>query len=193
MAKLTSVDSYADLAGGTPIDYSQGDVGQKGSTRRTFLSYAIGAISGLIALVIGIPSVRYVVSPALKKKEKEWVRVGSIRKVEIGVPTLFKTRTVRQVGWEKTVSEDMMYAFTEDGESFAVLSNVCTHLGCRTHWDSGKNAYFCPCHAGVFDKEGRVVSGPPPRPLDRYEVKIEDGVLYIGELYSANDQLEKAS
>jgi Rieske Fe-S protein len=44
---------------------------------------------------------------------------------------------------------------------------------------SGQEEFFCPCHNGVFDKDGNVVSGPPPRPLDRFEVKVEDDQLFI--------------
>lgn len=61
------------------------------------------------------------------------------------------------------------------------MSNVCTHLGCHVRWIADKNKFFCPCHNGVFDKYGNVVSGPPPRPLDRYEVKARDAQLYILE------------
>jgi len=153
--------------------------GDRTKTRRGFLGWAIGAIGAAIAAVMSIPAVAYVVSPALKKKETEWIPLGSIRKVEIGIPTLFKAKIVRKQGWEETVSNETMYALTEDGENFVVLSNVCTHLGCRVHWDSGKNGFFCPCHGAVFDKHGNVVSGPPPRPLDSFETKVETGKLFI--------------
>jgi len=193
MAKSSFHESHLDEAGSALVDHPEEDFDQEGSTRRTFLTYAIGAISGMIALTVGIPAVGYIISPAFKKVHKKWVRIGLVRKVKIGIPTLFKNRVIRKVGWEKTTSTNMMYALTDDGKSFTVLSNVCTHLGCRVHWESGKNAYLCPCHGGVFDKEGRVLAGPPPRPLDRYEVKIEDGALYAGELYEVNAQLKRVS
>jgi Rieske Fe-S protein len=52
-------------------------------------------------------------------------------------------------------------------------------LSCRVNWKTDKLEYACPCHDGFFDIEGVVVSGPPPKPLYRYETKIEDGTLYI--------------
>ena len=52
-----------------------------------------------------------------------------------------------------------------------VFSNVCTHLGCRVNWEADKNEYVCPCHDGHFGLDGKVVSGPPPRPLDVYQTK----------------------
>ncbi len=59
------------------------------------------------------------------------------------------------------------------------ISTVCTHLGCSVHWEKDKKRFFCPCHAGVFDPDGKVVSGPPPRDLDSYDIDIEGDNVYI--------------
>ncbi len=66
-----------------------------------------------------------------------------------------------------------------EGDRLRALSTVCPHLGCRVRWEAAEQRFFCPCHAGVFDREGRVVSGPPPRALDRYEVEVTDGSVYL--------------
>jgi len=69
-----------------------------------------------------------------------------------------------------------------DTEDFIALSSVCPHLGCRVHWESHNNRFFCPCHNGVFDSEGKPVSGPPKaadQELSRYPLKVEGGLLYI--------------
>jgi cytochrome b6-f complex iron-sulfur subunit len=47
------------------------------------------------------------------------------------------------------------------GEDFLALSSVCPHLGCRVHWESQNDRFFCPCHNGAFDRDGKPVSGPP--------------------------------
>ena len=52
-------------------------------------------------------------------------------------------------------------------------------LSCRVYWDEETGEYACPCHAAFFDQYGAVKSGPPPRPLDQYEIKIEDNQLFI--------------
>jgi menaquinol-cytochrome c reductase iron-sulfur subunit len=148
--------------------------------RRNFLAIAIGAIGAVIGVVIAIPAVAYVVGPALKRKTSEnWVRLGPTSKVELGTPTLFKTTIERQTGWIMTEEELSIYILTEDGRDYIALSNICTHLGCRVRWITDQGQYFCPCHNAAFDKIGLVVSGPPPRPLDRYETKVEDDQLYI--------------
>jgi len=148
--------------------------------RRNFLAIAIGAIGAVIGVVIAIPAVAYIVGPALKRKTSEdWVRLGPTSKVELGTPTLFKTTIERQTGWILTEEELSIYLLTEDGRDYIALSNICTHLGCRVRWITDQGQYFCPCHNAAFDKIGQVVSGPPPRPLDRYETKVEDDQLYI--------------
>ncbi len=60
------------------------------------------------------------------------------------------------------------------------FSAVCTHLGCLITWQpTADHAWYCPCHKGKYDREGRVVSGPPPRPLTRYPVSVRDGRVYV--------------
>jgi cytochrome b6-f complex iron-sulfur subunit len=67
----------------------------------------------------------------------------------------------------------------ETDEGYRALSTVCTHLGCRVYWEPEVPRFFCPCHEGVFDVNGDVISGPPPAPLRRYEVEEEEGALFV--------------
>ncbi len=53
------------------------------------------------------------------------------------------------------------------------FSAVCTHLGCIVQWKRDEDIFLCPCHAGKFDPNGNVISGPPPKPLPHYRVKVE--------------------
>ena len=150
-----------------------------GIGRRTFMGYFITAVGGLISAALGLPAVAYVIGPALQRAAGNWIQLGAVAKVEIGVPTLFKAKIERQTGWIVEEQEISAYVLTDDGRNFVALSNVCTHLGCRARWIADQQIFFCPCHNGVFDKNGEVVSGPPPRALDRYETKVEDAVLYV--------------
>lgn len=147
--------------------------------RRDFMKITIAGIGGVIAAAIGIPAIAYIVGPALKEKTADWIKLGAVNKVELNTPTLFKTTVQTQTGWVSSEEEFSGYVMTENGQDFIVMSNVCTHLGCRVRWIPDKEGFYCPCHNGVFAKDGTVVSGPPPRPLDRFEVKIEDGILYV--------------
>ena len=146
--------------------------------RRDFMKTAIITIGGIIGGAIGLPAIPYIVGPALKQGVENWIRLGAISKVELNTPTLFKTNIETQTGWISSEEEFSVYVLTENGQDFTVMSNVCTHLGCRVRWIPDQGKFFCPCHNGIFSKDGNVLGGPPPRPLDRFESKVEDGVLY---------------
>ena len=62
---------------------------------------------------------------------------------------------------------------------YRAFSAVCTHLGCLVQWRHGERDVFCPCHGGRFDAEGKVVGGPPPRPLTPYPVAVVGGEVEI--------------
>ena len=149
-------------------------------SRKNFMEIAIWSIGGVIALGMTIPAIAYLVGPAIRKaQEQVWIRLGSVLKVEIGVPTLFKVKVQQRTGWIVNEQEISVYVLTEDGRNYIAMSNICTHLGCRVRWIAEQSGFFCPCHNAIFDQEGEVVSGPPPEPLERYDVKVEDNQLYI--------------
>lgn len=88
-----------------------------------------------------------------------------------GVPVVIKRQAVAQEsGGEVSV------------EQFVALSSTCPHLGCRVHWEGPQNRFFCPCHNGTFDSDGRPTGGPvlaANQHLPRYPLLIENGLLYI--------------
>ncbi len=65
------------------------------------------------------------------------------------------------------------------GGSPLAISLVCTHLGCRVHWQPKPRTFLCPCHMGIFDEEGRTLSGPPPSPLPHYQVSVENENVFV--------------
>ncbi|KJU87445.1 cytochrome b6-F complex iron-sulfur subunit [Candidatus Magnetobacterium bavaricum] len=60
------------------------------------------------------------------------------------------------------------------------LSPVCTHLGCLVSFSRHNNAFICPCHGGKYDVDGNVIEGPPPQPLTRLPMRVDNGKVYIG-------------
>lgn len=62
---------------------------------------------------------------------------------------------------------------------YKAYSAICTHLGCIVDWDGKTQKIICPCHAGIFDTNGSVVAGPPPRSLPSYPVKVINGRLMV--------------
>jgi len=47
------------------------------------------------------------------------------------------------------------------------------------HWKKDDKVFYCPCHEGFFDSQGKVLSGPPPAPLNTYKVEVVDKAIYI--------------
>jgi len=148
--------------------------------RRKFLTGMIGVVAGAVAVVVGVPAIGYIVSPGIKQANAEkWITLGPINSLTPGVPTGFPySRTIKD-GWVESSQTGVAYALTEDGQNVLVLSDVCTHLSCRVTWQADQSEYACPCHAGYFDKLGKVVSGPPPRPLNPFQSKVENGQIMI--------------
>ena len=65
------------------------------------------------------------------------------------------------------------------GTDYKAFSRICTHLGCVVSWDATTKQFKCPCHGGIYDNEGQVVSGPPPAPLNRLKAWVEQDVVMV--------------
>jgi cytochrome b6-f complex iron-sulfur subunit len=59
------------------------------------------------------------------------------------------------------------------------FSAICTHLGCTVQWHPVERKFICPCHQGIYDFNGNVLSGPPQRPLEKLQVKVRDEQVFV--------------
>jgi menaquinol-cytochrome c reductase iron-sulfur subunit len=151
-----------------------------GISRRSFVTGVVTFLGSLIASVIGIPAIGYMISPGLQKRTSdEWVPIGKLDDIPMDIPVLSTFTRTTQVGWERSANTFGVYVIRKSDGELDIFSNVCTHLSCRVSWKDDQDAFVCPCHNGIFSKDGSIVSGPQPRPLDRYEYKIEDGTLLV--------------
>jgi menaquinol-cytochrome c reductase iron-sulfur subunit len=140
-------------------------------SRRDFIKVTTTILGGAIGAALGLPAVIYLLEPAFKAGAKEgWVPVGKVADMQVGVPYPFYFTRVQVNGWERTSTSHGGYALlrSDDPKDILVLNSQCTHLACTVNWNPEAEAYICPCHDGKFSKDGAVLSGPPPRPLDRY-------------------------
>ncbi|MBI2067721.1 MAG: Rieske 2Fe-2S domain-containing protein [Deltaproteobacteria bacterium] len=64
-------------------------------------------------------------------------------------------------------------------EGYAAFSLVCSHLGCLVTWEGVKNEFLCPCHGARFDVNGSVVSGPPPKGLERLRLEEKEDEVWV--------------
>lgn len=148
--------------------------------RRSFVKIVTASLGSVMAAVIGLPAIQYFISPALGKgEEDQWISLGPLENYPLDTPTLFNFTISKVNGWEKSSMSYGAFVLRQDGKDPVIFSDVCTHLSCRVNWDEESQEFYCPCHAAFFDKHGGVVSGPPPRPLDQYEFKIDGDQLFI--------------
>ena len=149
--------------------------------RRRFLKIASVVSVAFTGLLVGIPSVRSFLSPALRRPpKKDWVKVAQADHLEIGTPVNVDFTETINDAWVDTRALRTVWVRTEDGEKFTAWSGVCTHLGCAFGVDAERKVFHCPCHHGLFDLvTGKVVGGPPPRALDELPVRVVNGELQV--------------
>ncbi|EXX91298.1 2Fe-2S ferredoxin [Paenibacillus darwinianus] len=161
---------------------SHKSVKRKEMSRRQFLSYTLGGAGAFMGAGMILPMVRFAVDPLLVKKT-ESVFVKVVAESEIGnEPKEFKFQINQVDGWYE--SEPQIAAWIargQDGKIYA-LSPICKHLGCTVNWNTqGDNHYFCPCHGAEYTVDGKQLK-VAPKPLDEYQVKLQDGNVYLGPI-----------
>ncbi|WP_338749662.1 ubiquinol-cytochrome c reductase iron-sulfur subunit [Bacillus sp. FJAT-52991] len=154
-------------------------------SRRQFLNYTLTGVGGFMAAGMLMPMVRFAVDPVLEGKAK-----GEFHPTKQKVDELSKTPTRVDFSYEQVdawyVSEvtQTAWVYKDDKGKVVALSPVCKHLGCTVNWEGNdnKNKFFCPCHNGLYEKNGKNIPGTPPtKPLDVYPTKVKDGFLQIGK------------
>ena len=126
--------------------------------RRDFSNIVLGAGAAALGLGILYPIGRYVIPPETGQKEATEI-VGTMETWPKG------SAQIKMVGG-KTV----IIVRKKDGE-FVALGAICTHADCTVEYEPEKEGILCNCHGGRFDLTGKVIGGPPPRPLQVYKVK----------------------
>lgn len=147
-------------------------------SRRKILGWLIGIINAVVFFTVVGPVMGLVGGPLRRKAKGVWVpvlpdselAVGQTREIRFSVPV--------QDGYQKVDRVFVLYLYRHPDQVVAI-DPACTHLGCRVKFQDAKMRYFCPCHGGVFDAEGKVVSGPPPKALERHPVRIRGGKIEV--------------
>jgi len=126
--------------------------------RRGFLDSLLGAgfVSTLVAM--SYPVWRFLIPPASGEPVTQSVVAAQASQVKPNSGMLFKFG-----------SRPGLLVRTQEGELQA-FNAVCTHLDCTVQYKADTSQIWCACHNGLYDLSGNVVSGPPPRPLERLVV-----------------------
>ncbi|HEY7125183.1 MAG TPA: Rieske (2Fe-2S) protein [Ktedonobacterales bacterium] len=150
---------------------------EKISRRKLFIA-GNAAIQGTLALLVGVPLAGYLVGAIFAPQPNAWVKVGPIGAVPPNSPTLFPI-DVPIVGSGISTTRPVGVYVLKTGNQLFTFYNACTHMGCPVHWQDYAQLYKCPCHGGVYDRLGRVVSGPPPYALRQFRNKMVNTDLYV--------------
>jgi cytochrome b6-f complex iron-sulfur subunit len=141
------------------------------ASRRTFVQVAAGGIGLCYAAALGYPVYCYLESPIEKAEGMAIVNEVSLpdaRKLAPGSALMFKFG-----------SRPAMLIHHADGQWVALIA-VCKHLGCTVQYQADKDRIYCACHGGVYNAhDGGNISGPPPKPLDRLEVKLTEAAVVV--------------
>lgn len=157
------------------------------TSRRSFFIGAIYGIWGVIAAAMGLPALVYLLLPPKIRQENEWVDIGDISKLTPNSPVEMTFRRNRVDGWKITSEKSTAWVVKQPDNQVVAFGPQCTHLGCAYHWEDAKGEFLCPCHSSLFAPDGKVVSGPAPRPLDRYQSKIQGNKLLVGPLRQTSE------
>lgn len=161
-----------------------------GVTRRSFHLAVIYGLWSIIAAALSIPALIYLLFPPRARKEPEWIEAGDITRLEPRSPVEMVFRRNRVDGWKILSEKATAWVVKLSDKQVVAYGPQCTHLGCAYHWDEGKNEFLCPCHSSSFSLDGKVLSGPAPRSLDRYDVKVENNKLLLGTLHESAEPTE---
>jgi Rieske Fe-S protein len=138
--------------------------------RRSFLSKVVVAGGALIgagmATLAGL-----VAAPRKQGTDNRWRTAVEPGKMPSAFPHTAVLSEKHEDGWYETNRQTVVF-IDKQGDQLTAMSATCSHLGCHVQWQADANHFKCPCHGGVYDRAGNVVSGPPPRPLDKLQVRV---------------------
>jgi menaquinol-cytochrome c reductase iron-sulfur subunit len=169
-------------------------------TRRRFM-HVVTQGSGLVAVMaFTLPALGFAVGPLFSREPFNWQTVGT---PEDFTELTYATKVITVVQGIGNAGNTIAFMRKRDPaidtepedqyNHYIALSSRCMHLGCPVRYVSAAERFICPCHGGVYDFRGMVVSGPPVRPLDRFYTRVHNGLVQVGPRYSVNFELHRFS
>jgi menaquinol-cytochrome c reductase iron-sulfur subunit len=155
---------------------------ENSNDRRGFVLTMMYGLWVAIGTALSIPAAIYLLFPPKLRRDNEFTEAGDVTKMVPSSPVEMVFRRNRIDGWRISSEKSTAWAVKLDNGEVIAFAPQCTHLGCAVHWDDPKKQFLCPCHNSVFSIDGKVVSGPAPRPLDRFEAKVQNNKLMLGEI-----------
>lgn len=135
--------------------------------RRRVIEILLGG--GLLASLASFlyPVLRYLVPPAVADLGGDEIVAAKLTELKANSAKIFRFG-----------SRPGLLIMNSDG-TYRALSATCTHLACTVQYRSDLRQIWCACHNGIYDLNGRNVSGPPPRPLDVFDVHVRGDEIVV--------------
>ncbi len=149
------------------MDHAQTQAEVEMPARRRFLGLLLGG--GLLASAVSFfyPVMRYLVPPRVIDMGGDSVVAGKVGELRPNSGKIFRFG-----------SRPGLLLLGSDGQ-YRALSATCTHLSCTVQYRGDLRQVWCACHNGMYDLAGRNISGPPPRPLEQYDVHVRGDEIIV--------------
>lgn len=174
-----------------PAGYFEGET----MTRRGVFSAGAMALGGAAGAVVLLPTIGFALAPLFEEEGDTWQKVGPVENFSEDTYTAVVITAVPGIGEAGKTTAYVRRSRGDDqseGEDgFVAISTRCAHLGCPVRYVQAAGNFICPCHGGVYDFDGKVIGGPPVRPLDRFQTRpSDDGQVEVGPRFSVTSQLD---
>jgi menaquinol-cytochrome c reductase iron-sulfur subunit len=168
-------------------------------TRRRMMEGTALAVGGIATMAFALPGLGFALGPLFEETVPDsWQDVGPEDDFNPDSYTPRVTNIDAEIGdagkttvYVRKWNPDVDNAPGGSEQPYVVISTRCAHLGCPVRYIQASQKFVCPCHGGVYDSQGKVEGGPPVRPLDRFETRVENGRVEVGQRFSLNSQLER--
>ncbi len=140
------------------------------------ISIGAGAVAAAAA---GVPLIGLLISPMKRKYPPLWQDVGPLGRFQVGETVQVNLLTSNPLPWDGPAQRVAAWLRRNNETDFTVYSSECTHLGCPVRWIASAELFMCPCHGGVYFKDGDVAAGPPPKPLQQFAARVIDGQVQV--------------
>jgi menaquinol-cytochrome c reductase iron-sulfur subunit len=166
-------------------------------TRRGLFTGGALAAGGIASAAFGLPALGFALGPILEDQERSSFQdVGPARDFN---PISYVPKIITLVPDVGETGKTTIYVRERDpardkdklNQPYIAVTTRCAHAGCPVRYVQASQRFICPCHGGVYDFSGKVSGGPPVRPLDRFETKVVNGRVLVGDRFSLNSKLER--
>jgi len=146
------------------------------ATRRRFFSSLTRGILGTISSILAVLGGGALASTG--RQQDEWLAASALHDLPDNEPTPVMLSVMKVDGFREVLQRRTIFLVKTGASEVVALDGTCTHLGCLVAWDAQAHAFKCPCHGGLYDKNGAVTDGPPPERLMKIATRVDgDRVL----------------